>query len=137
MQDVTLVSALAIKFQAACNASQPCLPVLPMQLSLVRQGAQAGGSSWSLQGMCVRATAPITFTPLHRARVYECVLSASLMQSSLSESADGMAAGHAFRQGLLTVDQTRAAVPLLTTDPLVRPQSPSLACMPIVPGELA
>lgn len=127
MQDVATVGALAGMFQAACNAATSAAPasrLLPLQLRL-QLDRSLDAPQLRLSGMLLRAAAPLRLTPLHRMRVMSCVLAASLAHQAASVTSEpatlrGLASGAAFRSGPLTLDQSRALVPLQSSDPLVR-----------------
>lgn len=133
--EIADVSSLADRFQAACNACARtrCTysRLLPMCLSVQHDARSA---SRELRGMLLRPAAAMTFTPLHRMRVYECVLAASLAYEADALDAPAARKGtdyvHSFRHGLLTIDQSRSLVPLQATDPLVRCPTRLIDCSP-------
>jgi hypothetical protein len=87
-----------------------------------------------LRGCVLRPALAVTFQPVHRIRVHEGPLADSLLQCVYAVNAgcvDGVDSargdgggvrdsGTAFRSGPLTMTQTRALVPMLHNDPMVR-----------------
>jgi hypothetical protein len=118
--DITAISTLASNFQAACDSQLPITHsrLLPFTLQTCRRP----GGAVEVIGTLVRPAMSLTFTPLHRCRIYECRLAASLMHEAASEQAALTAAEGSgmFRTGPLTVDQSRSLVPLDVSDNLVR-----------------
>jgi hypothetical protein len=92
------------------------------------QARRQPGGAVELTGTLVRPSMNLSFTPLHRCRVYECRLAAALMHEAFSEraacAADSAEGCGMFRSGPLTVDQSRSLVPLDVSDSLVRSPSP-------------
>lgn len=127
MQDEpTTVNGLAASLQAACNASSTLRMCHLLPIELTAAPAQPQDSSEAVPDGCAAAilsgtllgpAAPLKLTQLNRMRVLECMLYARLMRPAACEGA----AGDAFRSGLLSIEQSRALVPLLHSDPMVRP----------------
>jgi hypothetical protein len=124
--EIEIVSALAGAFQAACNANPPPPPghshLMPMLLRASLPNLPSAPRP-TLHGTLLRPAAAVNFTPLHCARVYQCALAATLMHPTCSHAATDAAVDSArmFRSGLLSIEQTRELVPLVPSDPLVRP----------------
>lgn len=126
MQDeATVVNGLAAAFQAACSASSTkrLCHLLPLELTVApvpqdHDPAASPPQTALLSGMVVQPAAPLKLTQLNRMRVLESMLSARLMRPAASEGS----AGDEFRSGVLSIEQSRALVPLLHGDPMVCPR---------------
>ena len=68
-----------------------------------------------LSGTLLQPAAPLKLTQLKSMRVLESMLSARLMKPGACVGVGG----DAFRSGLLSIEQSRALVPLLHRDPMV------------------
>eukprot|EP00892_Ulva_mutabilis_P009300 jgi/Ulvmu1/6742/UM030_0077.1 len=121
VDEATIVNGLAATFQAACSASSTVrlCHLLPLELTVAplpqpdEEGAPTPQTA-HLTGTVVQPAAPLKLTQLHRMRVLESMLSARLMRPGASDGT----AGEAFRSGLLSIEQSRALVPLLHGDPM-------------------
>jgi hypothetical protein len=112
------LAELAATFEASCQCQQfKLLDMLPAVLTVAASSADV-----HLSGVILRPAVHGRITPIHRMRVVHCALAASLqMDSSLARRNSGVAGvARPHSSGLLTVDQSRALVPLECSDPLVR-----------------